>query len=46
MASMQLGMRVGESIGLIHDIPACKDLIVRMVKEAGEHISNAAGKFA
>lgn len=38
-------MMVGQSIGLINDIPTCKKLIERMVKEAGEHISNASDKF-
>lgn len=32
-------MMVGQSIGLINDIPTCKELIERMVKEAREHIS-------
>ena len=38
-------MMVGQSIGLIRDIPTCKELIKRMVKEAGKHISNASAKF-
>ena len=38
-------MMVGQSIGLIRDIPTCKELIERIVKEAGEHISNASDKF-
>eukprot|EP00009_Paramoeba_aestuarina_P009307 CAMPEP_0201522098 /NCGR_PEP_ID=MMETSP0161_2-20130828/16456_1 /ASSEMBLY_ACC=CAM_ASM_000251 /TAXON_ID=180227 /ORGANISM="Neoparamoeba aestuarina, Strain SoJaBio B1-5/56/2" /LENGTH=334 /DNA_ID=CAMNT_0047920859 /DNA_START=51 /DNA_END=1055 /DNA_ORIENTATION=- len=33
----------GQSVGLIEDIPTCKDLIERMVKEAEEHLEKGAG---
>jgi nitronate monooxygenase len=31
-------MQVGQSIGLMHDIPSCKELLDRMIKEAEEQI--------
>ncbi len=34
-------LMVGQSIGLIHDIPTCSELIERMVSEAREHLSRA-----
>ena len=33
----------GQSVGLIDDIPTCKELIERMVAEAEERIGKAAG---
>lgn len=35
-------MMVGQSIGLIHDIPTCEELIERMVREAKEQIANVS----
>jgi nitronate monooxygenase len=35
---------VGQSIGLIRDIPTCQELLDRMGKEAGEYL-NKAGKM-
>ena len=35
-------MMMGQSVGLVKDIPTCKELIERMVKEAGEDIKRAA----
>src|SRR4030043_2262080 len=34
--------RVGQSVGLVNDIPTCKELIERMVKEAKADIEKAA----
>ena len=34
-------LMVGQSIGLIKDVPTCKELLDRMVKEAEEHIARA-----
>jgi nitronate monooxygenase len=36
---------VGQSIGLIHDIPTCADLLDRMVAEAGERINSIRNKM-
>jgi len=36
---------VGQSIGLIHDIPTCAELLDRMVTEAGERINAAREKI-
>ncbi len=33
-------MYVGQSIGLIHDVPTCKELLERMTSEAEERINN------
>jgi NAD(P)H-dependent flavin oxidoreductase YrpB (nitropropane dioxygenase family) len=33
----------GQSVGLIHDIPTCKVLLERMVAEAEDQLSKAAG---
>jgi NAD(P)H-dependent flavin oxidoreductase YrpB (nitropropane dioxygenase family) len=35
-------MMMGQSVGLVKDIPTCKELIERMVKEAGEDIKRVA----
>jgi nitronate monooxygenase len=35
-------MMMGQSVGLVKDIPTCKELIERMVKEAGEDIKRIA----
>ncbi len=35
-------MMMGQSVGLVKDIPTCKELIERMVKEAGENIKRIA----
>jgi len=37
-------MPVGQSIGLIHDIPTCKELLERMTAEAEEQISQISKK--
>lgn len=34
-------LMVGQSIGLIHDIPTCRELLDRMAKEAVDHLSKA-----
>jgi nitronate monooxygenase len=36
---------VGQSIGLIHDTVSCKELLDRMVREAGEVLSNNRARF-
>jgi nitronate monooxygenase len=36
----------GQIVGLIHDIPTCKELIDRMVKECREHLQSAVAKTA
>ena len=33
----------GQSVGLIEDIPSCKDLVERIVKEAEEHLVKGVG---
>jgi nitronate monooxygenase len=38
-------MMMGQSVGLVHDVPTCKELIDRMVKEAKEHIAKASEKM-
>lgn len=38
-------MMVGQSIGLIHDIPTCKELLDRMAREAEDRISFVYGKM-
>ena len=38
-------MMVGQSIGLIHDIVTCKELLDRMVKEAQDQIAKVAKLF-
>jgi nitronate monooxygenase len=35
---------VGQTVGLINDIPTCKELLDRMIKEAEEQINCIAGK--
>jgi nitronate monooxygenase len=35
-------MMVGQSIGLIHDVPTCKELIQRMAKECREQLARAS----
>ncbi len=35
-------LMVGQSIGLIHDIPTCRELLDRMAKETVEHLKKAA----
>jgi len=37
-------MQVGQSIGLMHDIPSCKELLERMIVEAEEQINCIKGK--
>ena len=37
-------MGVGQSIGLIHDIPTCQELLDRMIIEAEEQITSIKGK--
>lgn len=34
-------LMVGQSIGLIHDIPTCRELLDRMAKEAVDHLARA-----
>ena len=34
-------LMVGQSIGLIHDIPTCRELLDRMAREASEHLAKA-----
>ncbi len=34
-------LMVGQSIGLIHDIPTCRELLERMAREASEHLTRA-----
>jgi len=36
-------MMMGQSVGLVHDIPTCRDLIERMVGDAKKEISRVAG---
>lgn len=36
-------MMMGQSVGLVHDVPTCKELIERMAKEAKEEISRVSG---
>jgi nitronate monooxygenase len=38
-------MMVGQSVGLIHDVVTCKELLERMAKEADEQIKIISGKF-
>ena len=38
-------INVGQSIGLIHDIPTCRELIEGIVKEAGEVLGQVKAKF-
>jgi len=38
-------MYVGQSIGLIHDIPTCKELLERMVTKAEERINNLKSRI-
>lgn len=35
-------LMVGQSIGLIKDIPTCQELLNRMAKEAGDHLAKAS----
>jgi NADH:quinone reductase (non-electrogenic) len=35
-------LMVGQSIGLIHDIPTCRELLERMAREAVEHLAKAS----
>nr|HPJ39210.1 nitronate monooxygenase [Spirochaetota bacterium] len=36
-------MMMGQSVGLVNDVPTCKELIERMAKEAKEEISRVSG---
>ncbi len=36
-------MMMGQSVGLVHDVPSCRELIERMVREAKEEISRVSG---
>jgi nitronate monooxygenase len=38
-------MMVGQSIGLIQDVPTCKELLERMVKEAEETLARVNKLF-
>jgi len=38
-------MMVGQSIGLIHDVVTCKELLKRMADEAEEQIAKVSAKF-
>lgn len=38
-------MMVGQSIGLIQDVPTCKELLERMVKEAKETLERVNKLF-
>ncbi|MDD5414666.1 MAG: hypothetical protein PHH96_07570 [Smithellaceae bacterium] len=38
-------MMVGQSIGLIQDVPTCKELLERMVKEAEEALARVNKLF-
>lgn len=38
-------MMVGQSIGLIQDVPTCKELLERMVKEAEETLERVSKLF-
>jgi NAD(P)H-dependent flavin oxidoreductase YrpB (nitropropane dioxygenase family) len=37
---------MGQSVGLVHDVPTCKELIDRTVEEAQETQERLAGLFA
>jgi nitronate monooxygenase len=36
-------MMMGQSVGLVHDVPSCRELIERMAREAKEEISRVSG---
>jgi hypothetical protein len=36
---------VGQSIGLIHDIVSCEELLSRMMREAGEILERVQKRF-
>ncbi|HPB81372.1 MAG TPA: nitronate monooxygenase [Spirochaetota bacterium] len=36
-------MMMGQSVGLVNDVPSCRELIERMVREAKEEISRVSG---
>ena len=38
-------MMVGQSVGLIHDIPTCAELLERMTREAEERIASVQGRI-
>ena len=38
-------MMMGQSVGLVKDIPTCKELMARMAKEAKEEIDRIARLF-
>jgi NAD(P)H-dependent flavin oxidoreductase YrpB (nitropropane dioxygenase family) len=38
-------MMVGQSIGLIHDIPTCEELLEEMMREAEERISSMKSRI-
>ena len=38
-------MMVGQSVGLIRDVPTCADLLERMTREAEERIAAARGRL-
>ena len=38
-------MMVGQTVGLIHDVITCKELLKRMADEAEQQIANVAAKF-
>jgi NADH:quinone reductase (non-electrogenic) len=37
-------MMVGQSIGLIHDVVSCRELLERMVAEAERHIREGSAR--
>jgi nitronate monooxygenase len=39
-------MYVGQSIGLIHDVPTCRELLERMIFEAEERINNLKSRIS
>lgn len=36
-------MMMGQSVGLVHDVPSCRELIERMARDAKEEISRVSG---
>ncbi|OPY06832.1 MAG: hypothetical protein A4E67_01354 [Syntrophaceae bacterium PtaB.Bin038] len=38
-------MMVGQSVGLVRDVPSCAELLERMTREAEERIASAQGRI-
>ncbi len=38
-------MMMGQSVGLVHDIPSCKELLDRMVSDAVKHLAKSSEKM-